>query len=57
VNEVRTAEKKAAQRVAKRLESKATTADEVQKVNEAVKQIATPQDKEYQSRLARFATH
>jgi Mu transposase, C-terminal len=63
LNETRTAEKKAAQRVAKRLKSKTSPksktskAAEVQKVNEAVKQITTPQDKEYQSRLARFATH
>lgn len=63
LNETRTSEKKAAQRVARRLQSKASSKSkasktaEVQKVNEAVKQITTPQDKEYQSRLARFATH
>ena len=61
LNETRTAEKKAAQRAAKRLQSKASSksskAADVQKVNEAVKQIVTPQDKEYQGRLARFAVH
>ncbi len=63
LTETRTAEKKAAQRAAKRLKSKssskskASKAAEVQKVNEAVNQITTPQDKEYQSRLARFTTH
>ena len=63
LTETRTAEKKAAQRAARRLESKASLksktpkAAEVQKVNEAVNQITTPQDKEYQSRLARFAAH
>lgn len=63
LTETRTTEKKAAQRAAKKLDSKASsrsktwkTAD-VQKVNEAVKQITTPQDKENQSRLARFAAH
>ncbi len=61
--ETRTAEKKAAQRAEKRLKSKASSkskaskAAEVQEVNEAVNLITTPQDKEYQSRLARFATH
>src|SRR6266567_180537 len=63
LTETRTAEKKAAQRAAKRLQSKASSrskaskAAEVQKVNEAVNLITTPQEKEYQSRLARFATH
>jgi hypothetical protein len=63
MNETRTAEKKAAKRAAKRLLSKASSklksskTAEVQKVNEAVNQINTPQDKEYQNRLARFATH
>ncbi len=63
LTETRTTEKKAAQRAAKKLDSKASsrsktskTAD-VQRVNEAVKQITTPQDKENQSRLARFAAH
>lgn len=63
LNETRTSEKKAAQRAAKRLQSKASSksksskAADVQKVNDAVKQIVTPQDKEYQSRLARFVAH
>jgi hypothetical protein len=63
LTETRTAEKKAAQRAAKRLKSKASSkskaskAAEVQKVNEAVNLITTPQDKEYQSRLSRFAAH
>src|SRR6266702_6900925 len=63
LTETRTAEKKAAQRAAKRLQSKASSrskaskAAEVQKVNEAVNLITTPQEKEYQTRLARFATH
>ena len=63
VNETRTAEKKAAQRAAKKLKStvskksKHSKAADLQKVDDAVKQIATPQDKEYQSRLARFTTH
>ena len=63
LTETRTTEKKTAQRAAKKLNSKATsrskaskTAD-VQRVNEALNQITTPQDKEYQSRLARFAIH
>jgi len=61
--ETRTAEKKAAQRAEKRLKSKASSkskaskAAEVQKVHEAVNLITTPQDKENQSRLARYATH
>ncbi len=63
LNEMRTAEKKATQRAAKRLKSKSSSRSksskntDIQKVNEAVNQITTPQDKEYQSRLARFATH
>src|SRR6266702_7655398 len=63
LTETRTTEKKTAQRAAKKLNSKATsrskaskTAD-VQRVNEALNQITTPQDKEYQSRLSRFAAH
>ncbi len=63
LTETRTTEKKAAQRAAKKLNSKASSrskaskAADVQKVNEAVNQITTPQDKENQSRLARFAAH
>lgn len=63
VNETRTAEKKAAQRAAKRLKSRASSkskssrAADIQQVNDAIKRLVTPQDKEYQSRLARFATH
>jgi hypothetical protein len=63
LTETRTTEKKAAQRAAKKLNSKASSSSkasktaDVQKVNEAVKQITTPQDKENQSRLARFAAH
>jgi hypothetical protein len=63
LNETRTAEKKAAQRAAKRLKSgsssrsKSSKSVNVQSVNEAVNQITTPQDREYQSRLARFAAH
>jgi len=63
MNETRTVEKKAAQRAAKRLKSgsssrsKSSKSVNVQSVNEAVNQITTPQDREYQSRLARFAAH
>jgi hypothetical protein len=63
LNDTRTAEKKAAQKAAKKLKSisssrsKSSKRVNVQKVNEAVNQITTPQDKEYQSRLARFARH
>jgi hypothetical protein len=59
--ETRTAEKKAAQRATRRLKStsspmpKSLQSIDVQKVNDAVNHITTPQDKEYQSRLARFA--
>jgi hypothetical protein len=63
LTETRTAEKKAAQRAAKRLQSTSTSRSkpsksaDVQKINDAINQMTTPQDKEYQSRLARFATH
>lgn len=63
LTETQIAEKKAVQRAAKRLKSKSSSRSksskkaDVQKVNEAVKQIATPQDKENQSRLARFVAH
>lgn len=63
LTETRTTEKKAALRAAKKLKStssprsKSSKTADVQKENDAVNQITTPQDKEYQSRLARFATH
>jgi hypothetical protein len=63
LNKTRTTEKKAAQRAAKRLKSgsssrsKSSKHENVQRVNEAVNQISTPQDKEYRSRLARFTAH
>ncbi len=63
LNETRTAEKKAAQRIAKKLKtgalpkSKSSSKVDVQAVNNAVQQITAPEDKEYQNRLARFATH
>ncbi len=63
LTETRTTEKKAAQRAAKKLKRKSSASSksskraDVQKVNDAVKQITTPNDTEYQSRLARFATH
>jgi transposase InsO family protein len=63
LNETRTAEKKAAQRAAKRLtsrsssRSKSSKHENVQRVNEAVNQITTPQNREYKNRLARFSAH
>jgi hypothetical protein len=63
LNETRTAEKKAAQRAAKRLRSRSSSRsnsskhENVQRVNEAVNQITTPQDREYKNRLARFTAH
>jgi hypothetical protein len=63
LQETRTLEKKAAQRAAKKLKSglssksKPSSKVDVQAVSEAVKQISTPADKEYQNRLARFANH
>lgn len=63
LNETRTAEKKAAQRAAKRLKSRSSSRsnsskhENVQRVNEAVNQITTPQDREYKNRLARFTAH
>lgn len=61
LTETRTTEKKAAQRAAKKLKtqplinSSPTKKIDVQEVNDAVKQITTPQDIEYRNRLARFA--
>lgn len=63
LQETRTLEKKAAQRVARKLKSgsssksKRSSKVDVQEVSDAVKQIATPADKEYQSRLVRFTNH
>lgn len=63
LNETRTAEKKAAQRAAKRLkaglssQAKSSSKVDVQAVNKALEQITEPEDQEYQDRLARFAKH
>ncbi len=61
LTEARIAEKKAAQRAAKKhktqysTNSKSVKNIDVQRVNDAVSQITTPQDEEYRNRLARFA--
>jgi hypothetical protein len=64
LTETRTAEKKAAQRAAKRLKSGSSTRKsklspkvDVQTVNDAVKQVTTSNVQEYGNRLARFGRH